>query len=390
MEASGRSFHTERPSGFPGLKSAATSPLEQDGVRGSGESFSKSLVGAGEARDAQRAQIKGRHDSHRDAGPRAEADGRAAADRRAESKRAEERTWDRHDSRRRAGEARRQENDGNEAGEELNPGANAAQMSGAVMNNGSPGRGAGQSEGRPTTGIGAVDGGSGGTGGARSPQQVGALTAQPGYGVQGTARAPVGPATMPGMHGAGTPTSGSQSGAYSQAGLGQGAANGLSNTQKAGPAPSLAAEAGQVEVANAEAEQRAARGADILRQIRLNLTGAAREVSLQLRPAELGHIKIRLGVEDGTARAEVLVENKETMDLLAEHLPELRAALAERGLDSGELNLDHGGGPANWGLGDRADEQLPVARENLVALAEATAAGHTDWLDPEVGVDLYA
>jgi flagellar hook-length control protein FliK len=144
------------------------------------------------------------------------------------------------------------------------------------------------------------------------------------------------------------------------------------------------------EVNDTEATRRAERGAEVLRQIRLNLTGAAREVSIQLRPAELGRIQIRLGVRGGEASAEVTVERQETLDLLRGHLPELRAALAERGLDSGEINLGLWDGNGEWGEREDNAGQRPVMAGSLKALAETTNEAWMDWLDPDVGVDLYA
>ena len=86
----------------------------------------------------------------------------------------------------------------------------------------------------------------------------------------------------------------------------------------------------------------------------------------------------------------MLVENNETLELLREHLPELRAALAERGLEAGELNLGLGEGPGDWGAQNSAAGQRPTVPQSLTALLETTNTEHTNWLDPETGVDIYA
>ncbi len=388
MEASGRSFHLERPSGFPGLNKPEGDSSLNRGRGPDEDTFSESLAGARRSQAAQEVRAKGvsrRHDSHRDAdGKPAEANG-AGADQRADRKRAEERGWDRHEQRRSAAEARRTSSGQDHPGEALDSASGSHWQGAANPMASSPPRAAAPM-GKGNSIAGASGAGTPGGGGA-SAVPGGAVT-QGGFSSAGT---PTG----------GTPTGGTPTGGTSTGGTptvtgamhGQGNPQGLAGAGDAArrsgeKAP--ATEAPGKEAASAESTQRAERGADVLRQIRLTMTGGAREVSLQLRPAELGRIQIKLGVKAGAARAEVLVENNETLELLREHLPELRAALAERGLEAGELNLGLGEGPGDWGAQNSAAGQRPTVPQSLTALLETTNTEHTNWLDPETGVDIYA
>lgn len=88
----------------------------------------------------------------------------------------------------------------------------------------------------------------------------------------------------------------------------------------------------------ARSERSADVAADILRQVRMNLSGDLREATLQLTPEHLGRVSIRLRIEDGTMRAELRAQTPEALAALERHAPELRAALgaqagAERAVD---------------------------------------------------------
>jgi flagellar hook-length control protein FliK len=79
--------------------------------------------------------------------------------------------------------------------------------------------------------------------------------------------------------------------------------------------------------------------ADILRQVRLQLSPHLRQATIQLEPASLGRLDIRLEVRRGRVRAELAVERPETLHVLERHAPELRASLAAAGFDQAELSL---------------------------------------------------
>ena len=82
--------------------------------------------------------------------------------------------------------------------------------------------------------------------------------------------------------------------------------------------------------------QRALRAID---QVRVQLRPGQRTAEIQLAPAELGRLAIRLKVERGNVHAVVRVEQPETLAALERFLPELRAALSAQGLDVGGMDL---------------------------------------------------
>jgi flagellar hook-length control protein FliK len=102
------------------------------------------------------------------------------------------------------------------------------------------------------------------------------------------------------------------------------------------------AEAGASAEAPRPAPQPAAQhehAADILRQVRLQLSPHLRRATIQLEPAALGRLDIRLEVRRGRVRAELAVERPETLHVLERHAPELRASLAAAGFEQAELSL---------------------------------------------------
>ena len=131
---------------------------------------------------------------------------------------------------------------------------------------------------------------------------------------------------------------------------------------------------------------------DILRQLRVHLSPGVREATLSLVPAELGRLQVRLSLSDGKVGAVVKAESPETLELLERHLPELRAALEQQGLDVSEFQLElgfqDGGDPADGQsdtAGRPANHELPEAAtpdlSQTILQRLASTAG---------GVDTYA
>jgi len=213
---------------------------------------------------------------------------------------------------------------------------------------------------------------------AAPPERFPAI--DPGAGVHVSARANAdgadapagggaGPAGLPGEAAARPVTSpGTSSGPRPAAAAAGPAVPGTSGTGGGTAAPPGAAPAaGSSEPAPARHAGPAARGtapgepapepervASILRQIRLHLDGGARQATLQLVPAELGRISVRLRLERGRLAAEIRAESAETRELLERHAPELRAALAREGFDAPDLSLG-GGAVSEHGAGTARD-----------------------------------
>lgn len=135
-----------------------------------------------------------------------------------------------------------------------------------------------------------------------------------------------------------------------------------------------------------------ARAADVLRQVRVHLTPKLDEAVIQLHPAELGRISIRLNVEDDGLVARVRAEKREALDALERHLPELRAALARQGIEAQHFDLalgfrderpaSDGRTPrAARGRGTTSDEPASTSVELGPRLRGLAASG---------GIDTYA
>ncbi|MBI5432610.1 MAG: flagellar hook-length control protein FliK [Planctomycetes bacterium] len=100
-----------------------------------------------------------------------------------------------------------------------------------------------------------------------------------------------------------------------------------------------AAEAPRSQPAPTPAEQHAV---DILRQLRLELALGRREAHINLEPAELGRISVKLALDRGLLRAEVRAESGDTLAVLQRHVPELRAMLEARGVTPGSFDFQLG------------------------------------------------
>jgi flagellar hook-length control protein FliK len=116
--------------------------------------------------------------------------------------------------------------------------------------------------------------------------------------------------------------------------------------------------------------QAAQRSAQVLRQMRMHLHPGMRSATIQLAPADLGRLSIRLRVEGGEVHAVLRAETAEALGVLENHLPELEAAFEDQGFEemTFEFVLDQGGSEANgsWPAGHDATQQLEQLIENKI------------------------
>lgn len=135
------------------------------------------------------------------------------------------------------------------------------------------------------------------------------------------------------------------------------------------------------------------RASEILRQFRVHLSPELRQATIQLSPVELGRISIHLSMKEGRVTATLRAERKETLQVLEKHIPELKASLAQHGIEAGEFDLamgfeDHGR-RSERGPSSRSSAPDPLRVESLetkiersrLSSAVASTAG---------GIDTYA
>jgi flagellar hook-length control protein FliK len=84
------------------------------------------------------------------------------------------------------------------------------------------------------------------------------------------------------------------------------------------------------------------------------------ELSLQLEPADLGRLELRVRLEAGVVHVHLEAQARGTSDLLRQALPELRAALTEAGLSPGGLDIHDHGGLAGGGGGPGHPDREPA------------------------------
>ena len=121
----------------------------------------------------------------------------------------------------------------------------------------------------------------------------------------------------------------------------------------------------------------------------MHLHPGLRTATLQLAPAELGRLSIRIRVDGERVRATVRAETPEALAALERHAPELEAAFADQGFEG--LDLD---------LGLAADEQgresFPASSQDVSgSLAQLVKTQITPELGAStrssaIGIDTYA
>lgn len=140
----------------------------------------------------------------------------------------------------------------------------------------------------------------------------------------------------------------------------------------------------------AEAQPTLEQADAVLRQIKLQVTPELRQATIQLEPASLGRLSIRIEVGRERVRAEVSVENAGTLAALERHAPELRAALAAGGLGEAELHLSlaqegegfdghaHGRGRARPGRAANPAQDDPPAALRAALATSLVSEDHVD------------
>ncbi|MDF1800992.1 MAG: flagellar hook-length control protein FliK, partial [Planctomycetota bacterium] len=123
-------------------------------------------------------------------------------------------------------------------------------------------------------------------------------------------------------------------------------------------------------------EEALERESSILRQLRAHLAPGRREVSLNLNPAELGRMQLRLAVRGGRLTAHLKAESHEALAAIERQLPELSASLEAQGFEVQAFDLELADtGLAGEGFGDpRPGTQAAPAVPGLLADALGDAA----------------
>ena len=148
-------------------------------------------------------------------------------------------------------------------------------------------------------------------------------------------------------------------------------------------------------------QERIQRAEAILGQLRVHLSRGLTQATLNLSPAELGRLTIRIAVRKGRVAAVVRAESPETLELLERHVPELRAALIQSGLEPDTFEFELG-----FGADDKSSDQRSAGRHGTHPLSaknpeaiEVKAGGRQGALlsalvarldSTDQGVDTYA
>lgn len=113
--------------------------------------------------------------------------------------------------------------------------------------------------------------------------------------------------------------------------------------------------------------------ADIVRSARIVVRGeSSGEIRLNIKPEELGQVRIALNMRDGHIAGRIIVENQTVREVFEQNMAALERAFAETGIDAGAIDVtvadagsDSGDGNGD-GRGetrraaDRFDEQVPA------------------------------
>lgn len=108
----------------------------------------------------------------------------------------------------------------------------------------------------------------------------------------------------------------------------------------------------QPQAAQEPARMAEARGSEVVKQVAPQLEMMAksgtRTLTMQLNPAELGQIDLRLTASGGTVRITMHASQSATNDLLESQLNQLRQNLANAGVQISDLNVGQQAGKSAW------------------------------------------
>ena len=121
-------------------------------------------------------------------------------------------------------------------------------------------------------------------------------------------------------------------------------------------------------------------GATVADQISVKITKALQagtdRISIQLRPAELGRVDVKMEITpDGRVMTVVTAEKQDTLDLLRRDSSELQRALAEAGLQSGDMEFNLKGQEKQTAEGENSEDN---AKPNVEADAEQQLSQDND------------
>jgi hypothetical protein len=130
-------------------------------------------------------------------------------------------------------------------------------------------------------------------------------------------------------------------------------------------------------------------GSDIVRQARFVLRGQnSGEISLILKPENLGRVRIRMNLEDKSIDGRIFVENETVKEAFSQALDDLREAFLDQGfedlnldisLDDGADGRDTDSGEPEKVIGRSAGaKDLSDRRESVVAAAQAYVKEYRD------------
>ncbi|MGY8825763.1 MAG: flagellar hook-length control protein FliK [Candidatus Latescibacterota bacterium] len=113
----------------------------------------------------------------------------------------------------------------------------------------------------------------------------------------------------------------------------------------------------------------------VIRSVASLVRAGGAEMRLQLQPADLGEIELRVRTTEAMVRGEMLVQNPEVKQLMDQHMDRLRAALAEEGLELQGFNVDVGDQArfARDGEGEQEGSRQRQGAGNGIEGAESTA-----------------
>lgn len=127
--------------------------------------------------------------------------------------------------------------------------------------------------------------------------------------------------------------------------------------------------------------------------VALMLRQGVSEARLQLKPANLGQVDIRIEIEGNEARVQLTVQQAQVREALEQLLPRLREALAGQGVELSDASVDHSGQHSPDQEGEPSDD-----RDRAPGWADAADTGdladkaglRIDHRSPTGLVDAYA
>lgn len=119
-------------------------------------------------------------------------------------------------------------------------------------------------------------------------------------------------------------------------------------------------------VESAKAINEATLAKDLIQDVKFMVTNALKELTVKVNPGNLGEITIKIAEENGLMKAQLKANSKETVELIAQNMNEIKKQLGEQNLKIAEVNIELYQEDTTYFKQDSFKENMENQEQNLM------------------------